>query len=461
MAADRLERWLQTIGSRRVLEALIDSFPGAAVFAVDADQTVVAWNEGAVELLGYQPDEVIGEHCRKANRCQQCMLGCGIADRGAIDDVALTLYSASGTPVHLRKTARGFFSDSNEFLGGIEVLVPDEGPAADPPTAGSDPGDAALQVFHGLASTDPTMHRVFQTCRNVAETDANALIRGESGTGKELVARALHAESSRATGPFVAINCAALTPTLMESELFGHVKGAFTGAVKNRSGIFEQAHRGTLFLDEVAELPLELQAKLLRVLEQHAVVPVGGSDTVEVDVRVIAATHRSLREGVRQSRFREDLMYRLRVVPIFLPPLRERRGDVELLLRRFIDEKNASGPRRVHSIAPAAMRALLDHSWPGNVRELKNVVEYAFAVGRGPELLLTELPPELSSEPRIQAHARDTLGLTTIRRKPSPEDEARRIRNALAQSGGHIGKAAEALEMSRPTLWRKRKKYGI
>lgn len=308
---------------------------------------------------------------------------------------------------------------------------------------------AGVVSFHGLISRDPTMRHTFTMIRNVAQSDAGVLVRGESGTGKELVARAIHEESSRAGRAFLAINCAALTPSLLDSELFGHVRGAFTGAVKDHAGLFERAHGGTLFLDEVAELPLELQAKLLRVLQERNFIPVGGSRAVDVDVRIVAATHRSLRAEVKAGRFREDLMYRLRVVPLFLPPLRERRQDVVLLLWHFIGLHNAMGVRRIQRIAPEAMRVLLDYRWPGNVRELKNVVEYGFAVGRGAELRLDELPPEFRERPMLPEPA--LAGL----------DEAQRIRQAIEQAGGRLDEAAQRLGMSRATLWRKRKHWGL
>ena len=309
------------------------------------------------------------------------------------------------------------------------------------------PADA--KAFHGLITRDAAMLRAFQTIRNVAETDATVLVRGESGSGKELAARAIHLESHRGEGPFVPVNCAALTPGLLDSELFGHVRGAFTGAVRDRKGLFEQASGGTLFLDEVAELPLEMQSKLLRVLEERCVMPVGASTEIPVDVRVIAATHRALRREVEAGRFREDLMYRLRVVPVFLPPLRERRGDVELLLRFFLGQFNERGPRHVTSIAPRAMRALLNHAWPGNVRELRNVIEYAFAVGRGEELLLEELPPEFDRDGTTQETSADA------------RSERERIREALQLEGGKVGAAAARLGVSRATFWRKRRKYGL
>ncbi len=436
----QLETWIDSIGAPDLLGSLAELLPSTAVFGVDADRNIVFWSSGAESLLGFQRAEVLGQHCLKANRCVQCVAGCGIAQHGEVSAVPLVLHSATDEPIRLLKYAKAFF-DNGEFAGGIEVLVPQTG-------SGDEPAAEAphTQTFHGLTSADPVMHQVFQTCRNVAETSANALVRGESGTGKELIARSLHAESARAAGPFVAVNCASLTPSLMESELFGHVKGAFTGAVKDRDGIFQQADSGTLFLDEVAELPLELQAKLLRVLEEHAVTPVGGARQMPVDVRLVAATHRSLRKEVELGRFRADLMYRLRVVPIFLPALRERRGDVDLLVRTFIRERNAVGPRLVNSVAPEAMRALLEHNWPGNVRELRNVIEYAFAVGRGPEIERSELPPEL----RVDQP-------TTLENQPI--DEATRIRMALAAADGHLGRAAAILGWSRATLWRKRKKH--
>jgi len=313
------------------------------------------------------------------------------------------------------------------------------------------PPEDAIE-FHGVWTRDPSMLKVIEIIRNVAETDATVLIRGESGTGKELVAAALHAESDRRSGPFIAVNCGAFSASLLESELFGHVKGAFTGAVAARKGIFAQAHGGTLFLDEVAELPLELQPKLLRVLQERVVVPVGGNEPLPVDVRVVAATHRALREEAREGRFRADLLYRLRVVPIFLPALRERRLDVALLVQRFIDQFNLQGPRRITAIAPTALQALLDHSWPGNVRELKNVVEYAFAVGRSATLTLDDLPPEL----------RAALPPTSaVAPSPNPTDEAERVRQALAAAQGDINAAAAHLGLSRTTFWRLRRRLGV
>jgi len=242
---------------------------------------------------------------------------------------------------------------------------------------------------------------------------------------------------------------------LLESELFGHVRGAFTGAIKDHSGLFQRAHGGTLFLDEVAELPLELQAKLLRVIQERNYIPVGGDRSIEVDVRLVAATHRSLREEVKSGRFREDLMYRLRVVPIFIPPLRERREDISLLIWHFIHQHNAANFRKIEKIEPEAMRVLLDYAWPGNIRELHNVVEYAFAVGRGTTLRLSELPSEFREPmPVIDKRIKQSSPMSTAQKMAA-------IRQALEQSNGMVTPAAEILGVSRATFWRMRKLYGL
>lgn len=299
-------------------------------------------------------------------------------------------------------------------------------------------------MFHGMVTVAPSMLELFETIRRVARTDVSVLVRGETGTGKELVARAIHELSARSKRPFLAVNCATFTVELLASELFGHVRGAFTGAVKTREGLFQRADGGTLLLDEIPEMDLDLQARLLRVLQERTFVPVGGTDPIEVNVRVLAATHRALRREVEAGRFRADLMYRIRVVPLFLPPLREREGDIEALTYHFIDELNQRGMRRVARVDKRAMEAMLGHAWPGNVRELQNVLEYAFAVGEGETLMLSELTPELRGEGPSSA-----------------KTEFDRIREALRKTHGRKAKAASLLGMSRSTLWRKMREYHI
>lgn len=317
-------------------------------------------------------------------------------------------------------------------------------------------GQDALVDQWGMLTRDAGMKQLLRQLGRVAKTNASVLIRGETGSGKELVARALHAASRRADGPFRALNCAALPAALLESELFGHVRGAFTGAVRDNLGHFRLAHGGTLFLDEVGELPLEMQAKLLRVLQDKRVIPVGGREPIDVDVRIVSATHRSLRSAVRNHEFRADLMYRLRVVPLYLPPLRDRPKDVEVLAHRFAGELARDTGRVVQRIAPGALRALEEYDWPGNVRELRNVMEYALVMGDGPVLTDAELPPEvLGAEPGAsKTNAGEELPVDL----PA---EAKRLLRALERSGGHHGRAARALGLSRVTLWRKLRRYGL
>jgi len=304
------------------------------------------------------------------------------------------------------------------------------------------------EVFHGMITSAPEMRRLFEQVRRVSRSNSTVLIRGETGTGKELVAQALHELGGRSERPFRAINCAVLTPELLASELFGHVRGAFTGATRDRRGLFSLADGGTVFLDEVAEIGLGVQARLLRVLQERTFIPLGGTDPISVDVRLISATHRALREEVEQKRFREDLMYRVRVVPLFLPPLRERRGDVELLTWRFIDAFNENGGRQIEAMDAEVMEALIAYRWPGNVRELRNAIEHAFALGEGRLLTLDELPPELRGEEPVE-----TSDLRAL--------ERREILAALQKSGSKKGAAAELLQISRSTLWRKMREHGL
>ncbi len=315
-------------------------------------------------------------------------------------------------------------------------------------------GDAV--EVHGIWTRDPSMKALLRDVGRVARRDVTVLVRGETGTGKELVARAIHLESPRRRGPFVAINCAALPPQLLESELFGHVRGAFTGAVKDAPGQFRVADGGTIFLDEIGELSLDLQAKLLRVLQEKSVIPVGGRAPVPVDVRIVSATHKSLREAVDAGEFRADLMYRIRVVPLFLPPLRERRSDIMLLVDKFIEMQRGRGEREIRGVSPGGRLVLERYDWPGNVRELQNVIEYVFAMGEGPILTESDLPSELLGEepgPRVANRPR-------AKRLNAPP-EAERIAVALERAAGHRGRAAQSLGMSRATLWRKMKQYGL
>ena len=315
--------------------------------------------------------------------------------------------------------------------------------------------------LENIVGSSPAMERLFDIVRQAAPTQATVLIEGASGTGKELVAQAIHRLSARAAGPFVAVHCAALSSSLLESELFGHEKGAFTGAVVQRKGRFEMAHGGTLFLDEISEIEPSVQVKLLRVLEERRFERVGGVDTVEVDIRIVAATNRDLRKYVEEGKFREDLFYRLDVVEIKMPPLKERGGDIALLCNRFMKEFAEVNARPVSRFAPEAAAILQAYSWPGNVRELRNTIEKMVVLARGDTLAVEDVPANLRDEARLN-------GVSGVSAAPAPapaadfapteslaEVEKRKILAALDAAGGNRSKAAIALGISRRTLHRK------
>jgi two-component system response regulator HydG len=304
-----------------------------------------------------------------------------------------------------------------------------------------------------IVGRSAAMRELLERVARVAPTDATVLISGESGTGKELVARALHVASRRGERPFVPVNCAAITETLLESELFGHARGAFTGASRARRGLFEEANGGTLFIDEIGETSPGFQAKLLRALQEGEIRRVGESTPVQVDVRVVAATNQELRRAISERRFREDLYYRLAVVPMRIPPLRERREDVPLLaahfLQRFVRRTGAT-----RTLGPDAVARLLEHDWPGNVRELENVIEQAAALASAPELRAADVQIEPPASPP------GPEGVRTL--AAAVEDAERRaIEAALARSGGDLAKVARELGVSATTLWRKMKRLAL
>ncbi|MBI2202331.1 MAG: sigma-54-dependent Fis family transcriptional regulator [Candidatus Rokubacteria bacterium] len=296
-----------------------------------------------------------------------------------------------------------------------------------------------------LVGTSRAMRAVVEQIRAIAATDAAVLLLGESGTGKELVARAIHGNSARRDGPFVPVNCAAIPETLLESELFGHVKGAFTGADRPRRGLFAEATGGTLFLDEIGDMPLALQAKLLRVLQDKAVRPVGGSQEIQLDLRVISATNRDVAADVGEGRFREDLYYRLAVIPIRLPSLRERPDDVPLLARHFLNRAGGSRGRAIDGFTDEALDQLSRHRWPGNVRELENVIERAATLARGPLITPADLGLEIAAPGPVEAASRPTLNALVDRY----------IDQVLAESGGDKQRAARVLGISVRTLQRR------
>jgi DNA-binding NtrC family response regulator len=315
---------------------------------------------------------------------------------------------------------------------------------------------AQLQGQHGfrnILSRNPQMLGVFELISNVADTTTTVLIQGETGTGKEEVARAIHGASTNRSGPLIAVNCAALPETLLESELFGHEKGAFTSAVGQRRGRFELADGGTIFLDEVGDVPATMQAKLLRVLQERRFERVGGTESIEVDVRVIAATNRSLQRLVRKGTFREDLFYRLNVVKIDLPPLRDRPEDINLLATHFVEKYTRTG-ETAKQIAPEAMQILLNYRWPGNIRELENAMERACVTARGPAILPENLPPELTAPATssVPFHIELERPLPELVKEATAAIEKQYIKKALKKTHGNVGRCAKICGLSRRSM---------
>jgi DNA-binding NtrC family response regulator len=304
-------------------------------------------------------------------------------------------------------------------------------------------------AFQNIIGKSQGMRRVFQLIEQLAKVDSTVLIEGETGTGKELVARAIHQLSGRRDGPFLALNCGGLSEELAASQLFGHRRGAFTGAVDDRQGLFEAAGGGTLFMDEIGELPLRVQTTLLRVLEENAVLPLGESKLHPVDIRVLAATHRNLAQEAVQSRFRQDLLYRIRVARISLPALRDRREDLPLLVRSFLAQHRASTGRQVDAISDEAMAVIVAHGWPGNVRELRNALEFAVIRASGSIVQPEDLPPEL-----LECFPEVLPGQQS-------RDGTQRIKEALRWARGNRTKAATVLGISRATLYRRLRDLGI
>jgi len=318
-----------------------------------------------------------------------------------------------------------------------------------------------------LVGEDPSLRKVFASLQRAATTDATVLLEGESGTGKELFARSLHALSPRADSPFVAINCAAIPENLLETELFGYEKGAFTGAAGRKPGKFEMAHRGTLFLDEIGDLPMSLQAKILRALEEKKFERVGGTALLSVDVRLVAATNKGLRAAVAARRFREDLYFRLSVFPITIPPLRDRPGDIPVLARYFVDRFCRDLKKRPFTLSPEALEQLQTYRWPGNVRELQNCIERAVILADGETLLprhlnLSFAAPLVDENPESPwAHVDLTGTLSEVTRRVTAEVEKAKIQEVLVEADGNKGRAAELLQVSYKSLLAKLKDYGL
>ena len=428
------------------------------VFTVDAKGLIVAWSTGAARITGYTSDDVIGKSCHilEGQNCKGFRVLTEFLDNPSpypwgICNQECKVLGKDGRELYLFGNvsilrgeqgqvagAVGTFTDLTAFiLNNQKIAVLEE-------------QTNSREAFQQLIGKSPVMQEVFRRLRLAAQSDVTVLLTGESGTGKELAARAVHALSARKDKPFFAINCSAIPETLLESELFGHVKGTFTGAIRDKIGVFQAADGGTLFLDEIGDTNPLLQLKLLRVLQDSEVRRVGDDRAIKVDVRLITATNRDLQTLMAEGTLREDFYYRIHVFEITLPPLRERRADIPLLVNKFMEENAKTFKRDVNEIAQDALHRLQEYGWPGNVRELKNAIEHAFVTVADNCITLWDLPQE------VQRPSSKTSSPTTSSSALEPAEETR-IREALLEAKGNKTEAAKLLGISRVTLWKKLK----
>ncbi len=436
-------------GAGSILESISDG-----VFTVDADWRITSFNRAAETITGIRRRDAIGRTCSDVFRASMCEAECALRQTvrtgKPIVNKAAFIVDARGRRVPVSVSTAILRDGRGRIAGGAETfrdlsLVEELRKELD---GRFEAGD--------LVSRSEAMRRIFDLLPQIAPSDATVLIHGETGTGKELLARAIHGASGRAAGPFVAVNCGALPDTLLESELFGHVKGAFTGAIGDKPGLFARAGGGTILLDEIGDVSPAMQVRLLRVLQERTYEPLGGTRTLRADVRVIAATHRDLASMIRKGSFRQDLFYRLNVVRLDLPPLRRRTEDIPLLVDHFIARFNRRQGKAVEGVAPDVLAALMAHDYPGNIRELENILERAFVVCASGRIERTHLPPELTGlHAPPPPPAAGTLGARTR----AAEEQA--IRSALEACGHNRTAAAAALGLHRSTFFRKVRALGI
>ena len=436
------------------LRAILESI-SEGVFTVDSEWRITCFNRAAEKITGFRWGEAIGRKCYEVMHANRCETGCLLRETVETGkehfDQMINIVNRAGRTIPLSIRTSELKDEEGEVIGGV-VTFRDF-------SAVEELRKEVLNRYtvQDIISKNKKIQEIFFILPDVAESESTVLIEGPSGSGKELFARAIHALSPRKDYPLVAVNCGALPETLLESELFGYRKGAFTDAKKDKPGRFALAEGGTLFLDEVGDLSLSMQAKILRVLQEKAYEPLGGTALQKADVRIIAATHHSLGERVKQGTFREDLYYRLNVVRIHLPPLKERREDIPLLVDHFIHRFNLKQNKNILGVHPEVMDLFMTHDFPGNVRELENLLEHAFILCRGMEIQAAHLPPDF-----LQA-----LGEKPSRISLAPSipllhrTEAQIIIETLHKYRGHRGKTANELGIDKSTLWRKMKKHGI
>ena len=445
---------------------LFDEIPSSALL-LDRQRQVVAVNSAFEAMTGFSREHACGLSCAHIVRNTVCSDKCPVPhlmDTGEAECLAGDIISRDRVKIPVRISLSPIYGTDGECQGYLETM---EDLRA---IQKWDWQREHTERFGHLIVNSPEMQRVFQILPMIGQTDSSVLITGETGTGKDVIAEAIHHASDRAKEPFIKVNCSALPETLLESELFGHQKGAFTGAVESKPGRFRLAHNGTLFLTEIGDLPVNLQTKLLSFLDDKVVYPLGSSKSVKVNVRIIAATLRNLEQMVQMGVFRSDLLFRLNVVRLHLPPLRDREGDIRLLLDQFLRTISAQFKKNITGYSEEALRELLSFPYPGNVRELRNIVEYTVNVCQGDQIQTAHLPVYLLESKAPPESAKPPLEVSAPQARPAqinPVDltwkdmERKMILEALTQAKGKRNRAAEILGWGRSTLWRKIKEFGL
>lgn len=434
---------------KSVLDSISDG-----VMTLDRNWRILSWNRAAERITGFKKEEVIGQVCEELFGLSFCRERCPV-DKALMcghprQDIEVSIRNKNHQIIHLVVNAAPLYDVDGTVMGGLETF-------RDVSRSHWMRQELKNQYnYEEMVGVSTSMLEVFGVLESLIETDTTVLIQGESGTGKELIARALHFYGPRKDNPFVAINCSAIPEGMLESELFGHAKGAFTGAVRSHRGKFELANGGTLFLDEISEISQTVQVKLLRVLEERVFQRLGENTNVRIDIRLVTATNRKLREMVLNGSFREDLYYRLSVFPVNLPPLRERLEDIPHLVTHFIDKFNKQMGKRIHGIADDVLEIFEEYPWPGNIRELANSIEHAFVHAKGVLIHRSDLPHHILSPPDVLS-----AGKAYIRPQAVDRMERDLIVKQLNEAGWNKTRAAKKLGMSRSTLWRKMERYGI
>ena len=451
------------LASPAYLATLLDPLPiGVAVISPELKITFL--NAAMEALTGFTKGDILGKPCYHVLRSNVCMDHCPVRNHEAgaesicLDGNILDRHREKIPTRHSLTRIRGSAGQTLAYIEAVEDLRPSKH---------VEEAKIESSGYKQIIGQCPSMDRVFQILPIIAQTDSSVLITGETGTGKDLVAESIHQHSARAKGPFIKVNCGALPENLLESELFGHRKGAFTGAVENKPGWFKLAHNGTLFLTEIGDLPLALQVKLLTFLDDKVIYSLGSTHGTKVNVRVVAATHRDLESMVRERKFRQDLLFRLNVIRVEMPPLRERGEDLILLLNYFVHQLSKQLKKKITGLTSEALSLISSYSFPGNVRELRNIIEYAVTVCQGRELDLNHLPLYVRSMDLLRPEQASPAENVIAEIQPQPvcsnwtHMERQLIMDAMVKAGGRKSKAADILGWGRSTLWRKMKKHKL